>query len=380
VQLSRSGGPYEFEHNQFRQSVRQFLSKEAAPHFHRWEQEGLIDRAFFLRCGEMGMIGPTVPAADGGLGADFRYNAVIDEEFGYFGLNSGTILQSDIIVDYFVNFGTEDQRKSWLPRLVSGELVAAIAMTEPGTGSDLKAISTTARPQGDGYVVNGSKLYITNGQNCDVVIVAAKTTDGAGSKGLSLILVEATREGFRRGRNLDKIGQWSADTSELFFDDVLVPRANLLGEENGAFSHLMRQLPQERLTIAIMAQAGAQRAFDEAVLFVRERPAFGGTVLDFQNTRFALAGCAADLQVGWAHLDWAISRHVAGELTASEASASKFWHSELQWKITDRALQLHGGAGYMNETAIARLWRDARAQRIYGGTSEIMLEIVGRAL
>ena len=380
MQLVRTGGIYDAEHEQFRHSVRQILSREAAPNLARWEKDGVMDRAFFLRCGEAGLLGPTVPETYGGSGVDFRYNAVVDEEFGYFGLNAGTILQSDIIVDYILNFGTEEQRRRWLPALVSGESIAAIAMTEPGTGSDLQAIRTSARREADEFIITGSKLYITNGQNCDLVILVAKTAPERGSKGLSLFLVEATRQGFQKGRNLDKIGQWSSDTSELFFDQVRIPAANLLGTENAGFSMLMEQLPQERLTIAIIAQAGAQRAFDEALHFVRQRPAFGRQVIDFQHTRFALAECAAKLQVGWAHLDWAIGRHVAGKLTASEASASKYWHSELQWELADIALQLHGGAGYMNETPIARLWRDARAQRIYGGTSEIMLEIIGRGL
>ena len=229
-------------------------------------------------------------------------------------------------------------------------------------------------------MVNGSKTYITNGQLADLVIVVAKTDPGLGAKGISLILVEADREGFARGRNLDKIGQHSADTSELFFEDVRVPITNGLGAEGQGFACLMNQLPQERLSIAVAAQAAAQRAFDEAVKFTRERKAFGKTVIEFQNTRFMLADLATELQVGWAHLDWSIRKHNAGELTATEASAGKLWHTELQWKCCDASLQLHGGAGYMNEYPIARLWRDARVQRIYGGTSEIMKEVVGRAI
>ena len=239
---------------------------------------------------------------------------------------------------------------------------------------------TTAVRDGNEYVVNGSKTYITNGQNADLVIVVAKTDPNARSKGISLILVEATREGFKRGRNLDKIGQHSADTSELFFEDVRVPLTNCLGEEGQGFAYLMNQLPQERLGIAMQAQAAAQRAFDEAVKFTKERKAFGRTVFEFQNTRFTLADLAAKIQVGWAHLDWALARHNEGALTAAEASAAKLWHTELQFEICDKALQLHGGAGYMNEYLIARLWRDARVQRIYGGTSEIMKEVVARSI
>jgi alkylation response protein AidB-like acyl-CoA dehydrogenase len=264
--------------------------------------------------------------------------------------------------------------------MVSGEAIAAIAMTEPGAGSDLQGVRTTARRDGDDYVISGSKTYITNGQSADIVVVVAKTDPDKGAKGISLILVEATREGFRRGRNLDKIGQNSADTSELFFEDVRVPAGNLLGQENQGFVYLMTQLPQERLQIAISGQAGAQRAFDEAVKFTKDRKAFRQTVFDFQNTRFTLANLKAKLQAGWAHLDWCTARHLQGELTAAEASAAKLFHTELQWEVCDAALQLHGGAGYMNEYPIARLWRDARVQRIYGGTSEIMKEVVARSL
>jgi alkylation response protein AidB-like acyl-CoA dehydrogenase len=253
-------------------------------------------------------------------------------------------------------------------------------MTEPGAGSDLQGVRTTAKRDGNHYVINGSKTYITNGQNADLIIVVAKTDPAAGAKGTSLILVEADREGFARGRNLDKIGQNSADTSELFFNDVRVPITNCIGEENKGFIYLMQQLPQERLQIAVAAQAGAQRAFDEAVKFTKERRAFGKTVFEFQNTKFSLADLKAKLQAGWAHLDWCIARHVAGKFTAAEASAAKLFHTELQWEVCDAALQLHGGAGYMNEYPIARLWRDARVQRIYGGTSEIMKEVVSRSI
>ena len=264
--------------------------------------------------------------------------------------------------------------------MVGGDAIVAIAMTEPGTGSDLQGIRTTALRQGDDYVINGSKTYITNGVQADLVILVAKTDPTAGGKGISLILVETDREGYKVGRKLDKVGQRSGDTAELFFNDVRVPVANLLGQEGRGFACLMNSLPQERLSIAVLAQAGAQRAFDEAVKFTKDRKAFGQTVFDFQNTRFELADMAAKLQVGWVHLDWAIARHVARELTAVEASAAKLWHSELQGEICDRSLQLHGGAGYMNEYPIARLWRDARVSRIYGGTSEIMKEVIARSI
>ena len=371
---------FDEELNLFRDQVRKFYDRALTPNLDRWEEEGIVDRDFWLACGEAGILCPTVPAEYGGLGLDFRYNAVISEELFYAGSSAGITLQSDIVADYIANYGSEEQKQRWLPKMVSGEAITAIAMTEPGTGSDLQAVRTTAKRDGAHYVVNGSKTYITNGQNADLVVVVAKTDPNAGAKGISLILVEGDREGFKRGRNLDKIGQSSADTSELFFEDVRVPTTNCLGEEGKGFAYLMNQLPQERLGIAVQAQAGAQRAFDEAVKFTKERKAFGQSVFDFQNTRFTLAGLKAKLQAGWAHLDWCIARHLEEKLTAAEASAAKLFHTELQWEVCDAALQLHGGAGYMNEYPIARLWRDARVQRIYGGTSEIMKEVVARTI
>jgi alkylation response protein AidB-like acyl-CoA dehydrogenase len=375
-----SRAAFDEEHALFRDQVRKFFDRQLVPNLDRWEEEGIVDRDFWKKCGDAGILCPQVPEAYGGLGLDYRYNAVVGEELAYAGSSAGITLQSDITVDYIIHYGSEEQKARWLPGMVSGEVISAIAMTEPGAGSDLQGVKTTARRDGNHYVINGSKTYITNGQNADLVIVVAKTDPDKGAKGTSLILVEADREGFARGRNLDKIGQNSADTSELFFNDVRVPITNCLGEEGMGFAYLMNQLPQERLQISIAAQAGAQRAFDEAVRFTKDRKAFGRTVFDFQNTQFTLAGLAAKLQVGWAHLDWAIARHVARKFTAVEASAAKLWHTELQWEVCDAALQLHGGAGYMNEYPIARLWRDARVQRIYGGTSEIMKLVVGRSL
>ncbi len=371
---------YTAEHAQFRDTVRRFLDREINPHADRWEAEGKIDRAAWNKAGEAGLLCPTVPEEYGGLGVDFGYNAVIDEEFGYSGATAGFSLQSDIVADYIVAYGSEEQKHHWLPRMISGETVTAIAMTEPNAGSDLQGIKTTARRDGNHYVVKGSKTYITNGQHADLIIVVAKTDPEKGAKGTSLILVESDREGFARGRNLDKIGQNAADTSELFFDDVRVPITNCLGQENLGFIYLMSQLPQERLSIAIGAQAAAQRAFDETVTFTKDRKAFGKTVFDFQNTKFTLADLATKLQVGWAHIDWCLTRHLKKELTPAEGSAAKLWHTEMQWEMVDACLQLHGGAGYMNEYPIARMWRDARVQRIYGGTSEIMKEVIGRSI
>ena len=371
---------YDENHAMFRDSVRKLFERELILNLDRWEEAGIVDRVFWLKCGEAGLLCPTVPEAYGGLGLDFGYNAIVQEELAYFGSSAGITLHSDVVVDYIVHYGSEEQKRRWLPGMVSGEVVGAIAMTEPGTGSDLQGVRTTARRDGGDYIINGSKTYITNGQQADVVVVVVKTDPERGAKGISLILVDRDRPGFTRGRNLDKIGQNSSDTSELFFNDVGVPASNLLGEENKGFTYLMGQLPQERLSIAIAGQAAAQRAFDEAVKFTKERKAFGQTVFDFQNTRFTLGDLAAKLQVGWAHLDWALKRHLAGELTAAEGAAAKLWHTDLQWEVCDLALQLHGGAGYMNEYPIARLWRDARVTRIYGGTNEIMKEVVSRAI
>ena len=339
---------YDEDLNLFRDQVRKFYDKALYPNLDRWEEEGVVDRDFWLAAGEAGILCPQVPPEYGGLGLDYRFNAVIGEELSYAGSSAGITLQSDIVVDYIINYGSEELKKRWLPGMVSGEVISAIAMTEPGAGSDLQGVRTTAVRDGNHYVVSGSKTYITNGQSADVIVVVAKTDPTQGSKGISLILVEADRPGFKRGRNLDKVGQNSADTSELFFEDVRVPITNC--------------------------------AFDEAVKFTKERKAFKQTVFDFQNTRFTLGALKAKLQAGWAHVDWCLARHLEKKLTAAEASAAKLFHTELQWEVCDAALQLHGGAGYMNEYPIARLWRDARVQRIYGGTSEIMKEVVARSI
>jgi acyl-CoA dehydrogenase len=368
------------EHEAFRDSVRRFLATEFTPNLDQFEEDGKVSLDLWRKAGEAGLLCLGLPEAHGGLGLDFSYNAVVNEEFTYAMMSDCLTLQTDITMPYILNYGGDEMKARVLPRLLSGESICAIAMTEPGAGSDLQAVKTTAIRDGNDYVINGSKTYITNGQNADLILVVAKSDPTQGAKGTSLILVEAERAGFSRGRNLDKVGQWSADTSELFFEDVRVPVENCLGQENRGFIYLVSELAQERLSIAITAQAAAQRAYDEAVKFVKERKAFGKIVFDFQNTRFTLADMASRLQVGWAHLDWAIARHVRRELTASEAAAAKLWHTETQWMICDAALQLHGGAGYMNEYPIARIWRDARVRRIYGGTSEIMKELVGRGL
>ena len=371
---------YDQSHDMFRDTVRRVFDRALIPNLERFETESKVDRPFWRACGDAGMLCPTVKEEHGGLGLDFGYNAVVAEELAYAGSSAGITLQSDIVAEYIEKYGSPEQKAKYLPKMVTGEVITAIAMTEPGAGSDLQGIRTTAKRDGNCYVINGSKTYITNGQLADLVIVVAKTQPDLGAKGTSLILVDSDTEGFARGRNLDKIGQHSADTSELFFQDVRVPMTNCLGEENKGFIYLMSQLPQERLSIAVSAQAAAQRAFDEAVSFVKERRAFGKTVFDFQNTKFSLADLKTQLQVGWAHLDWALNRHMRGKLTTAEASAAKLWHTEMQGRVIDMALQLHGGAGYMNEYLVARLWRDARVTRIFGGTSEIMKEVVSRSI
>lgn len=378
LDTSRRSG-WDETHEIFREAVRRFFEKELVPNMERFDEMGNSDRAFWKKSGDMGLLCPTVPEQYGGPGLDFRYNAIVAEELAYCGSPIGFALQSDINADYILEYGTEDQKMAYLPGMVSGDIISGIAMTEPSGGSDLKNLRTSARKDGDHFIVNGSKTYISNGQNADMFIVAVRT-GGAGARGVSLLIIDADMPGFARGKNLNKIGQSSADTSELFFHDMRVPCSAILGEEGRGFAYLMSQLSQERLSIAISSQASAQRAFDEAVAFTKERNAFEQSVFDFQNTRFTLADLSTKLQVGWAHLDWAVSRHIAGDLSATEASATKLWHTEFQWNVADKALQLHGGAGYMNEYMIARLWKDSRVSRIYGGTSEIMMELIGRSI
>ncbi|MEP7351521.1 MAG: acyl-CoA dehydrogenase family protein, partial [Sphingorhabdus sp.] len=346
-------------HEQFRETVRKFLAKEAEPYLDKWEEEGITSKAFWRSAGEAGLLCTSMPEAYGGVGLDISYDLVFLEETMYLNCPVGVSLQSMITAPYLLHYGSEELKARYLPGMISGEIITALGMTEPGGGSDVKNLRTSARRDGDHYVVNGSKLYISNGLLSDLVFLAVRT-GGEGAKGVSILLVEADSPGFERGRNLDKIGLHGADTSELFFNDVRVPVSNLLGEEGQGFRYMMSELGQERLALSTSAQAQAQRAFDEAVKFVKDRKAFGQPIFDFQNTRFTLADMSARLQAGWAYLDWARTRHLQGLLTSEEAAASKLWHSENVWHIVDAALQLHGGAGYMNEYPIARLWRDTR--------------------
>ena len=357
------------------------FNSELAPHQQRWEDQGIVDREAWTKTGAAGFLCAEIPVAYGGAGGDYRHETVIMEEqlrAGASGL--GSQVHSQIVAPYFPHYGTEEQKHRWLPGMAAGTLVGAIAMTEPNTGSDLQAVQTTAIREGDVYVVNGSKTYISNGQHCDLVIVVAKTDPSLGAKGISLIVVEANTPGFKRGRNLKKLGQAAADTSELFFEDCRVPVNNLVGDEGRGFVQLMQQLPQERLNIAQAAVVEIERALAMTLDFVRERKAFGKRILDFQNTRFKLAECKTEALIARTFVDQCLTRHLAGELDAATASMAKYWVTEKQNQIIDTCLQLHGGAGYMEEYPISRMYRDARVQSIYGGTNEIMKELIARSI
>ncbi len=372
---------YEEEHHIFRDAVRKFFQAEATPYGKEWSDAGQVPRAFWNKLGDAGLLCPQMPEEYGGVDGDYRFNCIINEEQIYNrGGGAGIAVHSDIVAPYLKDYGSDDLKERILPKMATGEMVGAIAMTEPGTGSDLQGIKTTAKLDGNHYVINGSKTFISNGQNCDFVIVACKTNPDAGAKGVSLIVVEADREGFRRGRNLDKIGQHSSDTSELFFDEVRVPATNMIGHENAGFMYLMQQLPQERLSIGFIAMAGAQRAFDITLQYVKEREAFGKPIMNFQNTRFKMAEMKTELEVGWAFVDQCLAKHIKGELDAAGGAMSKLWTTEMQGRVVDTCVQLHGGYGFMSEYEIAHHYTDSRVQRIYGGTSEIMKELIGRTL
>jgi alkylation response protein AidB-like acyl-CoA dehydrogenase len=376
---------YAAEHDLFRASFRQFVDKEMAPHHLAWEHAGIVDRELFRAAGSHGFLGMAVPEEYGGGGSDdFRYNAVIAEETqraGVAGAGLGISLHNDICLPYFLRYCDDEQRRRWLPGIASGELITAIAMTEPGIGSDLASMTTAAIRDGDCYVVNGSKTFITNGINADLVITAVKTDPSERHRGISLLVLERGMEGFERGRNLDKLGLHSQDTAELFFTDVRVPTANLLGDEEGTgFYQLVGNLPQERLSLAMAGIAAARAALDMTLAYVKERHAFGQAVGSFQNSRFTLAELATEIEIGQTFIDRCILALNERTLTAEEAAMAKWWCTELQKRTVDRCLQLHGGYGYMNEYPIARAYADARVTTIFGGTTEIMKEIIGRSL
>ncbi|WP_119294359.1 acyl-CoA dehydrogenase family protein [Streptomyces sp. YIM 130001] len=373
---------YSEEHEAFRETVRAFLAKEVLPYYEQWEKDGVVAREAWLAAGRQGLLGLAVPEEYGGGGTtDFRFSAVLAEEFtraGAAGLAVG--LHNDIIGPYLTSLSTDEQKQRWLPGFCSGEIITAIAMTEPGAGSDLQGIRTSAEDKGDHWLLNGSKTFISNGILADLVIVVAATEPGGGSKGLSLFVVERGTEGFERGRNLDKIGQKAQDTAELFFNDVRVPKENLLGEVNGGFLYLMTNLAQERMGIAVSGIAAAEHLLEITMTYVKEREAFGRPLAKLQHIRFEIAEMATECAVTRTFLDRCIADHSEGALDAVHASMAKWWATELQKRVADRCLQLHGGYGYMTEYPVAKAYTDGRIQTIYGGTTEIMKEIIGRSL
>jgi alkylation response protein AidB-like acyl-CoA dehydrogenase len=384
TERARTEGLFEHEHDLFRESFRSFLAKEVIPNHEQWEKDGIVPRDLYRQAGEHGFLGMAVPEQYGGAGAnDFRFNAVIDEEIAraaVAGSAGGIVLQNDVCQPYFLEYCTEEQKQRWLPGIVSGDLMTAIAMTEPGAGSDLQGMQARAKRDGDDWLISGSKTFITNGIHADLVIVAAITDPDAGVHGLSLFVVERDTPGFERGRNLEKIGQHAQDTAELFFDEARVPAENLLGEEGLGFLYLVSNLAQERMSIAISAAASAEVAVEWTSEYVRERRAFGKPLGALQNTRFTLADCLTETRVTRAFVNECLGKLVDGELTAEDAAMAKMWATDMQGRVIDKCLQLFGGYGYMVEYPISRAFVDARISRIFGGANEIMKEIIGRSM
>ncbi len=372
---------FDSDHELFRDMVYKFLQAEAVPYHAAWEKQGCVDRELWLKAGEQGFLSPTVPEEYGGVGADFRFNAIVNEEVFKLGLTGiGWGLHSDIAVPYILNYGSEEQKHKYLPGTISGEIITAIAMTEPGTGSDLQNIKTTAVLDGDEYVLNGSKTFITNGQLANLVIIVAKTDSKAGSKGISLFLVETDSKGFSRGSNLEKIGMKAQDTSELFLSEVRIPKQNLLGELGKGFVYLMQELPQERLSVAIGAIACTEEILNQTIDYVSERKAFGKSIASFQNTQFKLAEADTEVTSLRIFIDKCLELHIQEKLDVATAAKAKLLSTEVQCKVLDECLQLHGGYGYMWEYPVARAYADARVQKIYAGTSEVMKLIIARAI
>ena len=369
------------EHEQFRDSVRRFFEKHVVPFHRQWERDGIVPRDVWREAGAQGLLCPMLAEDHGGAGGDFGFSAVIIEEIARTNASGlGFPLHSDIVVPYIADLATDTRKREWLPKMARGEMIGAIAMTEPGMGSDLKAVRATARREGDHWVINGSKTFISNGQNAGLVIVVCKTDPAAGRKGISLICVEENTPGFTKGKNLEKIGLHAQDTSELFFDDVRVPAENLLGTENSGFSYLIRNLPQERLVIAIRAAMSMEVMLDKTIAYTKEREAFGQKVFDFQHNRFKLAEQRANATMFRVFADHCLALHMEGRLSIELAATAKLLGAEMQNRLLDDCLQLHGGYGYMADFDIGRAWADARVGRIYGGTSEVMKEIIARTL
>ncbi len=373
---------FDDEHEAFRDAVGTFLDKEIVPRHEQWEADGVVDRDAWTKAGAQGLLALQLDEEYGGGGTDdFRYNVVVNEEMTRRGVYGAAYpLFNDMIVPYLRAAATDEQKQRWFPGLCAGELIAAIAMTEPGAGSDLQGIRTTATDQGDHYLLNGQKTFISNGILADLVVVVARTDPDAGHQGISLLVVERGMEGFERGRNLDKIGQHAQDTAELFFTDVRVPKANLLGEEGSGFPQLMTNLSQERLSIAVSAATACERILEVTLAYAKDRTAFGRPIGRFQHNRFVLAEMATDAHIARVFIDDCIARHLRGELDTSTASMAKWWTTELQKKVVDQGVQMHGGYGYMREYPIARAYVNSRVQTIYGGTTEIQKEIIGRSL
>ncbi len=373
---------YDAEHLAFRDTVRSFCEKHIAPHHAEWEQAGIVDRSLWLEAGKQGLLGTDVPEVYGGGGVkDFRYNVIIGHEVVRVGGSGvGFTLHNDVVAPYLLNLTTDEQKDRWLPQFCTGEMITAIAMSEPGTGSDLQGITTRARRDGSDWILTGSKTFITNGINSDLVLVVAQTDPEAGARGFSLLAVERGMPGFERGRNLDKVGLKAQDTAEMFFDEVRLPATNLVGEEGQGFIHLMDGLPQERLSIASVAVAASRKVFEITLAYCKERKAFGKQIGSFQHNRFVLAEMATEIEIAETYFDKAVLEHNAGRFTIKDAAMAKWWTTELQKRVVDRCVQLHGGYGYMMEYPVAKAFIDSRVQTIYGGTTEIMKEIIGRSL
>jgi acyl-CoA dehydrogenase len=380
--VSRAPQIFAPEHETFRETLRRFLERELVPNIEAWEHAHIVDRTFWRKAGSLGLLSPAIPEIYGGPGGDFLHQLIVSEELGSCaaGASAGVSLESGLPALHILAFGSDEQKRRWLPAICSGEVILTVGMTEPHCGSDLQAIRTTAVREGDDYIINGSKIYISGGINADLIILACKTDPKAGAKGISLFLVESDRPGYKRGRNLQKMGMQASDTAELFFENLRIPATSMLGPEGGGFAVLMKELPRERLTIAARSLTAAELAFSLTLNFVKDRTAFGQRVLDFQNSQFALADIKTELSVGRAFYEDCLARMLSEGLDNTRSAMAKLWLTEMEGRVMDRCVQLHGGAGYMSEYPISKLYTSARVHRIFGGTSEIMKYSIARQL